>query len=116
MGMVPCHQDFQAQLLQNLSILPQIRQYLTNSLNNRIQTDNWYENRIIRTVLRNPGFLDHLEQTLEDAHLEAVDNSEEIFGVLNGTEEDYDEQLIDAIAEVRSVRWARLVYDRNASA
>ena len=80
--------------------------YLAPSLTKRLQGDEWYENRIIRYVLRDSTWLRDLENTFGEAQLDAIPNSEDIFNVLQRTELDYDEQLFDALAEVRLARWA----------
>jgi hypothetical protein len=85
-----------------------LNRYLAPSLTKRLQGDSWYENRIIRYVLRDSIWLGDLENTFSEARLNAIPNSEDIFNVLQGTELDYDERLFDALAEVRLARWARI--------
>jgi hypothetical protein len=94
-----------AHLLNKIENFPLIKEYLTPSLKKRVQSDNWYDNRVIVYILRNAQWVNRLERTFSEAQLDTILNSEEIFGLLNGTEEDYDQQLFDAIAEVRLARW-----------
>lgn len=87
-----------------------INKHLTPSLTIRLQSEHWYENRIIRYVFNVPRGSDwicDLESTFREAKLDSILNSEEIFGLLQGTGPDYDEKLFDALAEVRLVHWAR---------
>ena len=86
-----------------------ISRYLGPSLANRVRDNHWYENRVIRYILKDsPWIGDVLEVTFQEAQLDRVPNSSEIFSALQGTEPDYDERLFDALAEVRLARWARL--------
>ena len=49
-----------------------------------------------------------MEDIFQQSQLDTVPNSSEIFSPLQGTELGYDEQLFDALVEVRLARWARL--------
>jgi len=96
--------------LSNIQPFPVITKHLTPSLTIRLQSEHWYENRIIRYVFNVPRGSDwicDLESTFREAKLDSVLNSEEIFGSLKGKDPDYDEKLFDALAEVRLVHWAR---------
>ena len=95
------------QFLSSIQRFPLLAKYLAPSLTKRLKSEHWYENRIIRYVLRGSAWVDGLETTYREAKLDSVLNSEEIFAYLQGTEPDYDEKLFDALAEVRLVRWAR---------
>lgn len=95
---------------QNIQQFPMLCKYLSPSLCERLERQDWYDNRLIRYVLE-PAHWEwikrHWEQEFLSAQLDQVKNSEEIFGPLRGLADDYDEKLFDALAEVRLVRWAR---------
>jgi len=92
---------------RKISQFPLLQQYLVPSLQSRLQTEHWFENRVVRYVLRDSSWVQDLENTFQESQFDSIDNSEEIFGIFQGTEQDYDEQLFDALAEVRLARWAR---------
>ena len=95
------------QLLTRLDRFPLLTRYLKSSLAQRLECDNWYENRVLRYIVRDSDWVSYLEKTFNDASLEAVVNSDCIFATLSGTQRDYDNQLFDALAEVRLIAWAR---------
>ena len=95
--------------LQKVGRYPLIAKFLVPSLTTRLQSEHWYENRVLRYVLTDSPWIDRLESEFAEAQLPNINGSDEIFGDLSGTEADYDEQLFDAIAEVRLARWARAV-------
>jgi hypothetical protein len=86
---------------------PLLEKHLLSSLTNRARRNDWYESRVIRSVLKNSSWISDLDATFQEAQLDTIHNSDEVFSVLLGTELDYDEQLFDALAEVRLCRWAR---------
>lgn len=92
---------------KNIGNFPLLSKYLRPSLAKRLESEHWYENRVIRYVLRGAPWVNELERTFVEANLDRIQNSNEIFGNLNGAEDDYDQQLFDAITEVRLARWAR---------
>ena len=77
------------------------------SLEQRLTSKDWFENRIIRYILWKSPWVQRLETTFQAAYLNSVPNADEIFSVLDGRALDYDEQLFDALSEVRLARWAR---------
>jgi len=94
-----------AQLTNNLNNFPLLNQYLASSLKNRAQQDDWYDNRVIRYILRNSQWVYRLEREFRDAQVNLIENSKDVFN-LQGRGE-YDQQLFDAFAEIRLASWAR---------
>lgn len=99
--------SYKEKLIQKLIKCPLIFRYLGTSLLQRIETDHWFENRLIRSIVRNTGWTEEHEHLLAEADIERVRNSEQIFHVLGGNDPYYDLKLFDALAEVRLIRWAR---------
>lgn len=66
----------------------------------RFTSAYWHENRVIRYVLRGSPWVNDLETTFHNARLASVTGSEGIFSVLEEQDSDYDEKLLDALAEV----------------
>lgn len=94
-------------MLNELQQYKTLNRYLLRSLRQRVTSESWFENKVIRYVLQQSPWVKKLEATFQAADLDSVPNSGEIFGVLRGTAQDYDEKLFDALAEVRLVAWAR---------
>lgn len=93
-------------LASKMQPFPLCNKYLASSLTNRARHREWYENRVIRYILKDSPWISRLEVTFQEAQLDTKHNSDGIFSVLQGTELNYDEQLFDAMAEVRLCRWA----------
>ena len=105
--MVTGDATIQSRFCTNIDRYPLVERYLGPSLKERLGTADWFENRILRYVIEdNPEFYDFIERPLEEASLDMILNSDDIFRELSGTQEDYDNQLFDAIAEIKLIRWA----------
>jgi hypothetical protein len=100
-------EGFQQLLASKMQRFTLLNKYLASSLTNRARGTAWCENRVIRYILKDSPWISDLEGKFQEAQLDTVHNSDEIFTVLQGTEADYDEQLFDALAEVRLIAWAR---------
>jgi glycerate-2-kinase len=94
-------------VLSKLQEYEALNHYLRRSLKQRLVSESWFENRVIRYVLQQSSWVRELDETFQAADLDSVPNSGEIFGVLRGSAQDFDERLFDALAEVRLVAWAR---------
>lgn len=81
--------------------------HMSLSLEQRLASASWFENRVIRYVLQQFSWIRELEVTFQAADLGSVLYSSEIFSVLKGSAQDIDERLFDALAEVRLLAWAR---------
>lgn len=90
-----------------LAAHPYVERYLGPSLNERLGTETWFENRVIRYVLQSPAWVVDLEELFIQAHLDEIVNAPAIFA-MRGSTLGYDEQLWDEIAEVRLARWLRI--------
>jgi len=86
---------------------PLFSRYLGPSLSQKINTHYWFENRLIRSIVRNTGWVEEHEKLLAEAEINRVRNSDQIFDILSGNDPFYDLKLFDALAEVRLIRWAR---------
>ena len=95
------------ELRDKLTQFPFLLHYLGPSLQQRVARDDWFENRFVVSLVRGDGLARRIEEIFEQANLEEIGNSDKIFGVLKGSESDYDMQLFDALAEVRLACWAR---------
>jgi hypothetical protein len=98
---------YKSQLRTELDQFPLLNRYLGRSLSERIGQENWHECRVLRYVLSGSQWVADLEETFRSASIDTVTNSEVIFSGLSGAPRDYDSQLLDALAEVRLVKWAR---------
>jgi len=94
-------------LLQDINRYPIFSKYFGPSLQQRIDTPHWFENRFIRASLRSTGWIEKHEKLLRDAGIEEVGNSYKIFSELDGNDPDYDLKIFDVLAEVRLVNWAK---------
>ncbi len=94
-------------LLQDINRYPIFSKYFGPSLQQRIDTPHWFENRFIRASLRGTGWIEKHERLLRDAGIEEVSNSYKIFSELDGNDSDYDLKIFDVLAEVRLVNWAK---------
>lgn len=97
----------QNELLNRITGLPLISKYLGHSLQERITSGDWFENRFIRAILLEKPWMRDYEELFKKARIEDVINSNEILGNLHGCDLDYDMQMFDALVEVRLVGWAR---------
>ena len=77
------------QFQRKIGAFPFLSRYLALSLRKRLETDDWYENRIIRYILKDSPWIGKLEVTFQEAQVATVHNLDEIFSVLQGTELDY---------------------------
>lgn len=98
---------YKEKLIQKLRECPLIFRYLGPSLLQRIETDYWFENRFVRSMIRNTGWIEQHEQLLVEAEIDQVGGSDQIFSALNGNDPYYDLKLFDSLTEVRLIRWAR---------
>ena len=96
-----------ARLLTELQRYEALNCYLRQSLMQRLASDSWFENRVIRYVLQRLSWVRDTEETFRVANLGSALNADEIFRVLSGSAQDFDERLFDALAEVRLIAWAR---------
>ena len=94
-------------MLDQIQRYEMLNRYLSPSLKQRHSSKDWFENRIIRYILWESCWVQELETAFQAADVDSVPNAEEIFGVFDGTAPEYDEQLFDALAEVRLARWAK---------
>lgn len=107
------HNSLAERFFMRLEKFPLLACYLKRSLAERLKCDpdNWYENRLMRYILRKDSeWARDLECAFNEGLIDTIANSEEIFSSLSGThgtQSDYDNQLFDALAEVRLIRWAR---------
>jgi hypothetical protein len=101
-----CH-SWPVTVLSELQQYRALNHYLRRSIRQRLVSESWFENRVIRYILRQSSWVRELDETFQAADLDSVPNSGEIFGVLKGSAQDFDEKLFDAQAEVRLVAWAR---------
>lgn len=94
-------------LLHRIASLPLVSKYLGHSLQERINTKDWFENRFIRAILLESRWMEDNEELFKKAKIEDVKNSNEVFENLHGYDLDYDMQVFDTLAEVRLISWAR---------
>jgi len=99
--------DYKSELVKKLEVCPLFKHYLGPSLQQRIDTSNWFENRFILAILRETGWMEKHEKLFTEAEITKVENSDEIFAQLDCNDSDYDWKIFDLLAEVRLVRWAR---------
>jgi hypothetical protein len=100
-------QNFKDNLVQKLTECPLFSRYLGPSLLQRAEAYNWFENRLIRSIIRNTEWVNKHEELFNEAKIEEVKNSDLIFNVLTGSDPFYDLRIFDALAEVRLIRWVR---------
>jgi hypothetical protein len=94
-------------VLSELQQYVALNHYLRGSLKQRLVSESWFENRVIRYVLQQSSWVTELDETFQAAHLDSVPNFGEIFDVRKGSAQDFDKRLFDALAEARLVAWAR---------
>lgn len=94
-------------LLQKLNQYPLFSGSFRPSLQQRINTPNWFENRFIQAILRDTGWVEEHEKLLARADIKEVKNWDSIFSHLDGGDPCYDLRVFDVLAEVRLILWAR---------
>jgi hypothetical protein len=94
-------------LLQKLNQYPLFSGSFGPSLQQRINTPNWFENRFIQAILSDTGWVEKHEKLLAKANIKEVKNWGSIFNHLDGSDPYYDLRVFDVLAEVRLILWAR---------
>jgi hypothetical protein len=105
--MEPMEQELKDMLAQKLNECPLFSRYLSKSLLQRAEMYNWFENRFIRSMIRNSDWVNEHEELFNEAKIEEVKNSDHIFNSLSGDDPDYDLKIFDALTEVRFIKWAK---------
>jgi len=98
---------WQKEFSNRIAGFPLIKETLGRSLQERLDTNDWFENRFIRAILLEKEWMPENEELFAKAKIDEVINANEIFRNPHGNDIDYDMQLFDALAEVRLVCWAR---------
>lgn len=99
--------DYRKELLQKLKQYPLVSDSFGPSLQQRIHTLDWFENRFIQAILRDTGWVEEHEKLLAKASIKEVKNWDSIFRYLDGSDPYYDLRVFDVLAEVRLILWAR---------
>lgn len=94
-----------ASLFSKIASCPALDSHLRSLLEQRCNMPNWLENEAILGVLTNEEYLNKLHVWSETAQLQDTHAMGSIFHNLNGTEKDFDQQLIDKLAELAGLNF-----------